>query len=162
MYAIRPQALLRGTNTMTTLASSWRHTTRALASTPALVTVASLKSTQQSVFVTLYNSPHRRSTITRAVDDVAQGAVVGIDTTEFDTVFIDVATIVTEAVFAITAVVLILGTVAKVAFPEKFDAATYRAQAKKEVEKIDLDNLSEEDAEAVAKLEAELRKKGEL
>jgi hypothetical protein len=96
------------------------------------------------------------------VDDVAQGAVVGIDTTEFDTLFIDVATIVTEAVFAITAVVLILGTVAKVAFPEKFDAATYRAQAKKEVEKIDLDNLSEEDAEAVAKLEAELRKKGEL
>ena len=87
---------------------------------------------------------------------------MGIDTTEFDTLFIDVATIVTEAVFAITAVVLILGTVAKVAFPEKFDAATYRAQAKKEVEKIDLDNLSEEDAEAVAKLEAELRKKGEL
>ena len=36
------------------------------------------------------------------------------------------------------------------------------AQAKKEVEKIDLDNLSEEDAEAVAMLEAELRKKGEL
>ena len=48
------------------------------------------------------------------------------------------------------------------AFPEKYDAALYGAEAKKEVEKIDLDNLSEEDAKAVAELEAELRKEGKL
>jgi len=38
----------------------------------------------------------------------------------------------------------------------------YGAEAKKEVEGIDLDNLSEEDAAAVAALEEELRKEGKL
>ena len=49
--------------------------------------------------------------------------------------------------------IFIFGTIAKVAFPKKYDAAMYGAEAKKEVANIDLDNLSEEDAKAVAELE---------
>ena len=63
---------------------------------------------------------------------------------------------------AVVGAIFIFGTIAKVAFPEKFDDAMYSAEAKKDVANIDLDNLSEEDAKAVAELEEELRKEGKL
>jgi len=63
---------------------------------------------------------------------------------------------------AVVGAIFIFGTIAKVAFPKKSDAAMYGAEAKKEVANIDLDNLSEEDAKAVAELEEELRKEGKL
>lgn len=65
---------------------------------------------------------------------------------------------------AVVGAIFIFGTIAKVAFPEKYDAAMYGKVAREDVEKgkIDLDNLSEEDARAVAELEAEMRARGEL
>ena len=53
--------------------------------------------------------------------------------------------------------IFIFGTIAKIAFPDKYDAAVYQDKAKEMVadEFIDLDNLSPEDLAAVAELEAE-------
>ena len=50
-----------------------------------------------------------------------------------------------------------LRTIAKVLFPEKYDAAVYDGKAKElvDADEIDLDNLSAEDLAAVAALEAE-------
>ena len=94
--------------------------------------------------------------------DVAQVAIAGIDTSGFDQMFINGLKVGIPLYGAVVGAVFIFRTIAKVTFPEKYDAALYGAEAKKEVEKIDLDNLSEEDAKAVAELEAELRKEGKL
>ena len=55
-----------------------------------------------------------------------------------------------------------LGTIAKVAFPDKYDDAVYKNKAKELVqdEIIDLDNLSEADLAAVAALEKERAEQG--
>jgi len=100
-----------------------------------------------------------RSTTARAVP-VAD--LAGIDTTGFDTMFLKALNIGLPLYGAVVGTIFIFGTIAKVAFPEKFDDAMYSAEAKKDVANIDLDNLSEEDAKAVAELEEELRKEGKL
>ena len=107
------------------------------------------------------STPARAST-RRAAVDVTQVAIAGIDTSGFDQMFINGLKVGIPLYGAVVGAVFIFGTIAKVAFPEKYDAALYGAEAKKEVANIDLDNLSEEDAKAVAELEAELRKEGKL
>jgi hypothetical protein len=53
--------------------------------------------------------------------------------------------------------IFVFGTIAKIAFPDKYDAAVYKGKAEELVadEIIDLDNLSPEDIAAVEALEAE-------
>ena len=87
-----------------------------------------------------------------------------IDTTQFDQAFLTGLRIGLPLYGSIVGAIFIFGTIAKVAFPDKYDAAVYGAEAKRDVEKgkIDLDNLSEDDAKAVAELEAELRAQGKL
>lgn len=94
--------------------------------------------------------------------ELTQLALAGIDTTGFDTVVINALKLAIPLYCAGVGAIFIFGTIAKVAFPDKYDKAMYGAEAKKEVEGIDLDNLSEEDAAAVAALEEELRKEGKL
>jgi hypothetical protein len=83
-----------------------------------------------------------RSTTARAVP-VAD--LAGIDTTGFDTMFLKALNVGLPLYGAVVGAIFIFGTIAKVAFPKKFDDAMYGAEAKKDVANIDLDNLSEED-----------------
>lgn len=108
------------------------------------------------------SSRRESSSVTRALP-LAELALE-IDTTQFDQTFLTGLRIGLPLYGAIVGAIFIFGTIAKVAFPQKYDAAVYGAEAKREVEKgkIDLDNLSEEDAKAVAELEAELRAQGKL
>lgn len=103
-----------------------------------------------------------RTRATPARAELAQIALGGIDTTGFDAVVINALKLAIPLYCAGVGAIFILGTIAKVAFPDKYDAAMYGAEAKKDVEGIDLDNLSEEDAAAVAALEEELRREGKL
>lgn len=103
-----------------------------------------------------------RTRATPTTTELTQLALAGIDTTGFDTVVINALKLAIPLYCAGVGAIFIFGTIAKVAFPDKYDKAMYGAEAKKEVEGIDLDNLSEEDAAAVAALEEELRKEGKL
>ena len=93
---------------------------------------------------------------------IADVALFGIDTTSFDLVVINAIKLAIPLYCAGVGAIFIFGTIAKVAFPEKYDKAMYGAEAKKEIENLDLDNLSAEDAAAVAALEEEMRKSGKL
>ena len=101
------------------------------------------------------------SSLARAVP-LADVALLGIDTSSFDQMVIGAMRAAIPLYMAGAGTLFVVGTIAKVAFPDKFDDAMYGAAAKKEVEGIDLDNLSEEDAAAVAALEAELKAQGKL
>ena len=48
------------------------------------------------------------------------------------------------------------------AYPEKYDELTTRAEKEAIKGKLDLDNLSEDDLAAVAELEAEMKAKGKM
>jgi hypothetical protein len=90
------------------------------------------------------------------------GGIPGIDTTAFDQLFIDVASFILPAWGIIVGTIFVFGTIAKVAFPEKYDEMTTKAEKEAIKSKIDLDNLSEDDLLAVAELEAELKAKGKM
>lgn len=120
---------------------------------------------RRTASLSMMKMPTTRDAIqTRATPTVelTQLALAGIDTTGFDTVVINALKLAIPLYCAGVGAIFIFGTIAKVAFPDKYDKAMYGAEAKKEVEGIDLDNLSEEDAAAVAALEEELRKEGKL
>jgi len=103
----------------------------------------------------------RGASLARAVP-LADVALLGIDTSSFDQMVIGAMRAAIPLYMAGAGTLFVVGTIAKVAFPDKFDDAMYGEAAKKEVEGIDLDNLSEEDAAAVAALEAELKAQGKL
>jgi|EP00223_Ostreococcus_mediterraneus_P004979 predicted regulator of Ras-like GTPase activity (Roadblock/LC7/MglB family) len=108
------------------------------------------------------SQPIRRgASLARAVP-LADVALLGIDTSSFDQMVIGAMRAAIPLYMAGAGTLFVVGTIAKVAFPDKFDDAMYGKAAKKEVEGIDLDNLSEEDAAAVAALEAELKAQGKL
>lgn len=94
---------------------------------------------------------------TAASQAVSEIALAGIDTTSFDELFVNVASFILPAWGVVVGSIFIFGTIAKLAFPEKYDAAVYDGKAKEMVadEIIDLDNLSAVDLAAVAELEAE-------
>tara|TARA_B110000977_G_scaffold171728_3_gene223593 strand:- start:6799 stop:7284 length:486 start_codon:yes stop_codon:yes gene_type:complete len=94
---------------------------------------------------------------TSAQQAVSEIALAGVDTTSFDEAFVSFASFVLPAWGVIVGSIFIFGTIAKIAFPDKYDAAVYQDKAKEMVadEIIDLDNLSPEDLAAVAELEAE-------
>jgi hypothetical protein len=88
---------------------------------------------------------------------VPELALAGYDTSNLDTLFVNVASFILPAWGIIVGTIFIFGTIAKVLFPEKYDAAVYDGKAKElvDADEIDLDNLSAEDLAAVAALEAE-------
>ena len=151
---------------------------RATVAAPKLAPISSVvHADRRSVRRSNVVEPHRRTASlsmkmpttrdaiqTRATPttELTQLALAGIDTTGFDTVVINALKLAIPLYCAGVGAIFIFGTIAKVAFPDKYDKAMYGAEAKKEVEGIDLDNLSEEDAAAVAALEEELRKEGKL
>ena len=94
---------------------------------------------------------------------VSELALAGYDTSALDTLFVNAAAIILPAWGAIVGTIFVFGTIAKVAFPDKYDAAVYKNKAVELVqdEIIDLDNLSPEDLAAVAALEAERAAEGE-
>jgi hypothetical protein len=94
----------------------------------------------------------------QAVSDLAVGGIDAIvDTTSFDEAFVNIASFILPAWGAIVGTIFVFGTIAKIAFPDKYDAAVYKGKAEELVadELIDLDNLSPEDIAAVEALEAE-------
>ena len=95
------------------------------------------------------------SGVNQAIPQVAD--VFGVDTSAADTVFVNAASIILPAWGAIVGAIFVFGTIAKIAFPDKYDAAVYKGKAEELVadEIIDLDNLSPEDMAAVEALEAE-------
>ena len=92
-----------------------------------------------------------------AMPVVPELALAGYDTSNLDTLFVNVASFILPAWGIIVGTIFIFGTIAKVLFPEKYDAAVYDDKAKElvDADEIDLDNLSAEDLAAVAALEAE-------
>lgn len=94
------------------------------------------------------------SGVSQAVPELA---LAGIDTSDADKLFVNVASFILPAWGLIVGTIFIFGTIAKVAFPEKYDDAVYKGKATEMVagEIIDLDNLSEADLAAVAALKAE-------
>lgn len=94
------------------------------------------------------------SGVSQAVPELA---LAGLDTSAVDSAFINIASFILPAWGVTVGTLFIFGTIAKVAFPDKYDAAVYKGKAEELVEDeiIDLDNLSEEDLAAVAALEAE-------
>lgn len=104
---------------------------------------------------------NRASAVESVVSGVNQAvpelALAGLDTSSFDEAFVNIASFILPAWGLIVGTIFIFGTIAKVAFPEKYDDAVYKDKAKELVddETIDLDNLSEADLKAVAELEAE-------
>jgi hypothetical protein len=88
---------------------------------------------------------------------VSELALAGYDTSALDTLFVNAASFILPAWGAIVGTIFVFGTIAKVAFPDKYDAAVYKGKAAELVqdEIIDLDNLSPEDLAAVSALEAE-------
>ena len=104
---------------------------------------------------------NRASAVESVVSGVNQAvpelALAGVDTSSFDEAFVNIASFILPAWGIIVGTIFIFGTIAKVAFPEKYDDAVYKDKAKELVddETIDLDNLSEADLKAVAELEAE-------
>ena len=94
----------------------------------------------------------------QAVSDLAVGGIDAVvDTTSFDEAFVNIASFILPAWGAIVGTIFVFGTIAKIAFPDKYDAAVYKGKAEELVadEIIDLDNLSPEDIAAVEALEAE-------
>ena len=75
---------------------------------------------------------------------VSELALAGYDTSALDTLFVNAASIILPAWGAIVGTIFVFGTIAKVAFPDKYDAAVYKNKAVELVqdEIIDLDNLS--------------------
>ena len=90
------------------------------------------------------------------------GGIPGVDTTQFDQMFINVASFILPAWGIIVGTIFVFGTIAKVAFPEKYDEMTTKAEKVSFKGQIDLDNLSEDDLAAVAELEAEMKAKGKM
>ena len=90
------------------------------------------------------------------------GGIPGVDTSEFDQMFINVASFILPAWGIIVGTIFVFGTIAKVAFPEKYDEMTTTAEKESFKGQIDLDNLSADDLAAVAELEAEMKAKGEM
>ena len=90
------------------------------------------------------------------------GGIPGVDTTQFDQMFINVASFILPAWGIIVGTIFVFGTIAKVAFPEKYDEMTTKAEKESFKGQIDLDNLSEDDLAAVAELEAEMKAKGKM
>lgn len=90
------------------------------------------------------------------------GGIPGVDTSEFDQMFINVASFILPAWGIIVGTIFVFGTIAKVAFPEKYDEMTTKAEKESFKGQIDLDNLSADDLAAVAELEAEMKAKGEM
>lgn len=95
------------------------------------------------------------------VNQVSELALAGYDTTAIDTMFVNTASLILPLWGVLVGTLFIFGTIAKVAFPDKYDAAVYKNKAAELVEDeiIDLDNLSEADKAAVAALEAERAQK---
>ena len=90
------------------------------------------------------------------------GGIPGVDTSEFDQMFINVASFILPAWGIIVGTIFVFGTIAKVAFPEKYDEMTTKAEKESFKGQIDLDNLSADDLAAVAELEAEMKAKGKM
>ena len=90
------------------------------------------------------------------------GGIPGVDTSEFDQMFINVASFILPAWGIIVGTICVFGTIAKVAFPEKYDEMTTKAEKESFKGQIDLDNLSADDLAAVAELEAEMKAKGKM
>lgn len=141
------------------ISSVVRHADRRAARRPSNVVARRTASSSLSTKMPTRDAIQTRATPTT---ELTQLALAGIDTTGFDTVVINALKLAIPLYCAGVGAIFIFGTIAKVAFPDKYDKAMYGAEAKKEVEGIDLDNLSEEDAAAVAALEEELRKEGKL
>ena len=120
------------------------------------------------------NNNNNRNIITRSsladqhayevISNLAKGGggIPGVDTTQFDQMFINVASFILPAWGIIVGTIFVFGTIAKVAFPEKYDEMTTKAEKESFKGQIDLDNLSEDDLAAVAELEAELKAKGKM
>ena len=93
---------------------------------------------------------NRASAVESVVSGVNQAvpelALAGVDTSSFDEAFVNIASFILPAWGIIVGTIFIFGTIAKVAFPEKYDDAVYKDKAKELVddETIDLDNLSVE------------------
>ncbi|EEH58894.1 uncharacterized protein MICPUCDRAFT_46673 [Micromonas pusilla CCMP1545] len=102
--------------------------------------------------------------VSASVEEVIPQLAVDLpfDTTAFDEMFVNAASIILPAWGAIVGTIFVFGTIAKVAFPDKYDDAVYKNKAKELVqdEIIDLDNLSEADLAAVAALEKERAEQG--
>jgi hypothetical protein len=141
------------------ISSVVRHADRRAARRPSNVVARRTASSSLSMKMPTRDAIQTRATPTT---ELTQIALAGIDTTGFDTVVINALKLAIPLYCAGVGAIFIFGTIAKVAFPDKYDKAMYGAEAKKEVEGIDLDNLSEEDAAAVAALEEELRMEGKL
>ncbi|CAL55189.1 unnamed product [Ostreococcus tauri] len=135
---------------------------RSTASRASIATVRALNTVDGCALSTPRRARRAASLAPRA-SSVSELALA-IDTSGFDQMFINGLKIGLPLYGAVVGAIFIFGTIAKVAFPEKYDAAMYGKVAREDVEKgkIDLDNLSEEDARAVAELEAEMRARGEL
>jgi len=88
---------------------------------------------------------------------VPELALAGYDTSALDNAFVSVASFILPAWGVIVGTLFVVGTIYKIAFPDKYDEAVYKGKATEMVdgESIDLDNLSEADMAAVAELEAE-------
>jgi|TARA_B100001996_G_scaffold374637_1_gene353527 hypothetical protein len=100
---------------------------------------------------------------TEVISNLAKGGgIPGVDTTEFDQMFVNVASFILPAWGIIVGTIFFFGTIAKVAYPEKYDELTTRAEKEAIKGKLDLDNLSEDDLAAVAELEAEMKAKGKM
>ena len=89
------------------------------------------------------------SGVSQAVPELA---LAGIDTSDADKFFVNVASFILPAWGLIVGTIFICSTIA-----EKYDDAVYKGKATEMVagEIIDLDNLSEADLAAVAALKAE-------
>eukprot|EP00227_Mantoniella_beaufortii_P014664 CAMPEP_0197578868 /NCGR_PEP_ID=MMETSP1326-20131121/2976_1 /TAXON_ID=1155430 /ORGANISM="Genus nov. species nov., Strain RCC2288" /LENGTH=166 /DNA_ID=CAMNT_0043142151 /DNA_START=86 /DNA_END=589 /DNA_ORIENTATION=- len=100
------------------------------------------------------------SGVSQAIPELA--GVGGLDTSAFDEFFVNAASTILPAWLAIVGLLFIVGTVYKVAFPDKYDDAIYKDKALALVAEadIDLDNLSAADLAAVAALEEERRQQG--
>ena len=100
------------------------------------------------------------SGVSQAVPELA--GVGGLDTSAFDEFFVNAASTILPLWLAVVGLLFIVGTVYKVAFPDKYDDAIYKDKALAMVAEaeIDLDNLSAEDLAAVAALEEERRQQG--
>ena len=100
---------------------------------------------------------HRSAWTDAAITSSPLGELAGLDTTSFDELFISFLRVGLPVWGACVSVLFVFGTIAKVAFPEKYDKTFYDAD--KKVEKLDdafdFSNLSPEDFASVSALEAE-------
>ncbi len=130
-------------------------------------TSSSIVTTKRKTVTKRDNTVTRSSLIdqhaTEVISNLAKGGgIPGVDTTEFDQMFVNVASFILPAWGIIVGTIFFFGTIAKVAYPEKYDELTTRAEKEAIKGKLDLDNLSEDDLAAVAELEAEMKAKGKM